>query len=311
MSQVPSNRQTIVFMMVLSLVCATILSLLASSLAEPQERARDLYRSKQMLVAARMLNLDTGEFQVQEGKEFVPAHLDAKGALVPGSTGKPATEADILKIYADQIRPLLVDNKGDMHTFEELKINRDTYIAENRKLGYSKLPNKLIYAILPPGQAGGTPIGYVIPINGLGLWNVIYGYLAISANGNDVIGISWYEHSETPGLGGNISEAPWQALFPGKQIFQSAGNAAPDPKTAGLGVVVVRGRVSEVYGDSPKAKSAVDGMAGATLTGNGVTDAYRDVLAQYRPFLIKLFDKADKRADPKAAAPVKGGSNGR
>lgn len=294
--------------MVLSLVCATILSLLASSLADPQERARDLYRSKQMLVAARMLNLDTGEFQVQEGKEFVPAHLDANGVLVPGSSGKPASNADILKIYEEQFRPLLVDDKGDMHTFDELKINQDTYVAEHRKTGYSKLPNKLIYAILAAGQPDSAPIGYVIPINGLGLWNVIYGYLAISANGNDVIGISWYEHSETPGLGANISESPWQALFPGKQIFQSAGNAAPDPKTAELGIVVVRGKVSEVYGDSPKAKSAVDGMAGATLTGNGVTDAYRNVLAQYRPFLVKLFES---KAEPKTPAPLKGGKNGR
>ena len=50
----------------------------------------------------------------------------------------------------------------------------------------------------------------------------------------------------------------------------------------------MRGKVSEVLGDAPKAQSAVDGIAGATLTGNGVTKAYTDVLEAYRPFLIAI-----------------------
>ncbi len=58
---------------------------------------------------------------------------------------------------------------------------------------------------------------------------------------------------------------------------------------------MVRGKVSEVYGDSPKAKSAVDGMSGATLTGNGVTAAYKDVLEAYRAFLISAHNAAEKK----------------
>lgn len=310
MSQSPSNRQTILFMVVLSLVCATILSLLASVLAQPQETARNLYRSKQMLVAARMLNLDTGEFQVEQEGKYVPAHMDTSGVLVPGSSGKPANEKDILSTYKSRFRPLLVDDKGNKHTFEELKINEETYIAEHRKTGYGKLPYKLLFAIMPHAKEGtvGEPMGYVIPINGLGLWNVIYGYLALAANGNDVIGVSWYEHSETPGLGAGIAESWWQALFPHKQVFQSTGSGVLDPKVAELGLVVVKGKVNEVYGDSPKAKSAVDGMAGATLTGNGVTDAYRDVLNTYRPFLIKLYEASTSQ---KTAVSLRGGNYGR
>lgn len=316
MSQSPSNKQTILFMVVLSLVCATVLSLLASLLAEPQENARSIYRSKQMLVAARMLNLDTGEFQVEQDGKYVPAHKDASGELVAGSTGK-ATNAEILATYTSQFRPLLVDDQGNTHTFEELKINQDTFIAEHRKTGYAKLPYKLLFAIMPPEKAekpAREPIGYVIPINGLGLWNVIYGYLALAANGNDVIGISWYEHSETPGLGAGIADSWWQALFPHKQVFQTPSSGTMDPKTAELGLIVVRGKVSEVIGDSPKAKSAVDGMAGATLTGNGVTDAYRDVLAVYRPFLVKLYEGKKSPQEtpqvPKAPISLRGGYNG-
>ena len=126
--------------------------------------------------------------------------------------------------------------------------------------------------------------GYVIPIIGYGLWDAIYGYLAVKPNGNTIIGTAWYEHKETPGLGAIISAASWTKQFPGKELFLKDA----DKKTAPLGITVVRGKVSETLGDSPKASSAVDGIAGATLTGNGVTKAYKETLAPYRPFFIRL-----------------------
>ena len=63
---------------------------------------------------------------------------------------------------------------------------------------------------------------------------------------------------------------------------------------------MVKGKVSEVLGNAPKAKSAVDGMTGATLTGNGVNDAYREVLAAYRPFLIKVNEENAKTTKSKS-----------
>lgn len=69
-----------------------------------------------------------------------------------------------------------------------------------------------------------------------------------------------------------------------KAYLSRKSDGKTDFKSAPLGILVVKGKVSEVLGNSPKSKSAVDGMAGATLTGNGVTEAYRDVLSPYRPF---------------------------
>lgn len=288
-------------MVVLSFVCATVLSVLASVLAEPQEVAREFYRSKQMLVAARILNPTTGYLQVLNDKgEYVPAEVESGGKLVAGSPQKLPTQAQILEVYKARIEPFLVDAQGKRHRFEELKIDEKEYVSKNRKTGYYKLPYKLIYEIHPnPVQAGdqakkSPAAGYVIPVNGFGLWDAIYGYLAIAPDGNQVIGISWYEQKETPGLGANIAEADWQSQFPGKQIFQPSANAQLDVQTAPLGIVVVRGKVAELYGDAPKAKSAVDGMAGATLTGNGVTAAYRDILAAYRPFLVAAYESVKK-----------------
>ncbi len=284
-----SNGRTILFVIILSFVCALILSLLASALAKPKEIAKDLDRSKQMMIAAKILD-HQGTFLMQgEEGALVPAKLSAEGTLVPGN--QIASKEQLIAMYQKRFRPILVNDKGQVSTFEQAGIDPDSYLDDYRKSGYYKQPFKLLYEIL---SEKGDIEGYVIPINGFGLWDAIYGYLALKPDGVTVIGTSWYDQKETPGLGANIADPPWQSLFPGKKVFQESASGQIDFKTAPLGIVVVRGKVADVYGESPKAKSAVDGMAGATLTGNGVTDAYRDVLAAYRPFLIQIHNKEKK-----------------
>lgn len=298
----PSNLKVITFIVALSFICALILSVLASALAKPKEVAQELDRSKQMMIAAKIMSHE-GYFLIQdkEGK-YVPAKFEKGGVLVPGTVNDIPTRAEILEVYKKRFKPFLVNNEGKSFTFEKANVNEEEYFSEYKKRGYYKAPYRLIYEILPNPAKGKTekvekPIGYVIPVNGYGLWDAIYGYLALEPDANKVIGISWYDQKETPGLGANIAEAPWQNLFPGKHIFQESSDGKTDFKNTSLGITVVKGKVSEVLGDSPKAKSAVDGMAGATLTGNGVTDAYRDVLAAYRPFLIKA--NAENKEDKK------------
>ncbi len=255
--------------------------------------AKELDRSKEMLIAARILS-PYGYFQIQENdKQPISAVFD-KGILIPAKEHPIPSQKEILEIYRNRISSFLVDDKGELTTFQQAGIDQDQYVQDFRKSGYYKEPYKLIYTIYDnqlPAAKDRKVIGYVIPVNGMGLWDAIYGYLAVETNGNTVIGISWYDQKETPGLGANISEPEWQSQFPGKHLFQESANGKTDFKTAPLGIVVVKGKVKEVLANSPKALSAVDGMAGATLTGNGVTNAYRDVLAAYRPFLVKLEEK--------------------
>lgn len=288
-----SNSRTILFMVILSFVSALILSLLASALEQPKATAKDLDRSKQMMIAAKILSHD-GHFILPDEKgNDVPAKFE-NGALIPGSVEDKATSTELLEIYNKRLIPYLVNDKGELKTFQEAHLDQNSYVDEFRKTGYYLQPYKLIYAILPnptvgqPEDAQKNPVGYVIPVSGFGLWDAIHGYIALKPDGNTIIGISWYDQKETPGLGANIAEAPWQNLFPGKRIFQESSGGKTDFKTAPVGITVVKGKVSEVLGDSPKSKSAVDGMAGATLTGNGVTDAYKAVLSAYRPFFIRL-----------------------
>ena len=292
-----SDLQVIGFVVILSFICALVLAVLASALKEPQEVAQELDRSEQMMIAARIFTHE-GYFQIQNDQgDYVPAKFSGDGKLVPGTKKDRVTSKEILDVYKNRFIPVLVNEKGDVKTFEEAGIQEEQYLSDYKKSGYYRQPEKLIYKILPnqveSKNEDAQPIGYVIPVNGFGLWDAIYGYLAVKPDGETVIGISWYEQKETPGLGANITEGSWQEEFFGKKIFQPSQSGQIDQKTAPIGITVVKGKVSEVLGEVPKAKAAVDGMPGATLTGNGVTNAYREVLAAYRPFFIKIHDKTE------------------
>jgi Na+-transporting NADH:ubiquinone oxidoreductase subunit C len=288
------SKNTLFFVIILCLTCAIILAILAHILKSPQEKAAELDRSKQMLIAAQIYN-PQGYFQIRSSdSQYAPAKFDQKNKmLIPGTIKDTATADQILSVYNSRIISFLTNNQGEIRTFQETGINQANYIDENKKTGYAALPWKLIYAILPNQPAldnpsESPPEGYIIPVAGFGLWDAIYGYIALQKNGDQVIGITWYKQAETPGLGAVITEAAWQKQFPGKSIFQKDSQGKADFQTAPIGITVVRGKVGEVYGTSPKASSAVDGIAGATITGNGVTKAYKASLTPYRPFFIKI-----------------------
>ena len=98
----------------------------------------------------------------------------------------------------------------------------------------------------------------IIPVRGYGLWSTMQGFIAVKGDLNTVTGFGFYEHGETPGLGGEIDNPKWVALWPGKEVFDNDGKVA---------LRVIKGNVDR---SSPAAKNQVDGIAGATLTSNGV-----------------------------------------
>ncbi|MBS0622737.1 MAG: NADH:ubiquinone reductase (Na(+)-transporting) subunit C [Verrucomicrobia bacterium] len=284
-----SNTSTVLFVVILCFACALILSFLATSLAPIQARSKELDIAKQQLTAAQIFNPE-GYFQLQtESGTYEPGQWDPeKGMLVPDPNKKPASPADIYAVAKKRLIPYLTDAQGNVTTFEKAGINKDDYLAENAQKGYYALPEKLFFLILPNDPAAKKPIGAIIPLNGFGLWGPIYGYLAVANDGYTVIGTTWQGPAETPGLGAIIQEPSWQQQFSGKDIFLPAADGKPNLETAPLGIIVVKGKVSDVYGDTPRAHTAVDGITGATLTGNGVTAAFAESLAPYRPLLIKL-----------------------
>jgi Na+-transporting NADH:ubiquinone oxidoreductase subunit C len=97
----------------------------------------------------------------------------------------------------------------------------------------------------------------VLPIQGLGLWSTLYGFLAIDADGNTIRGITYYQHAETPGLGGEVDNPRWKSLWPGRKIYDDGEPA----------IQVIKGAAGPPAQDPYR----VDGLSGATLTSNGVT----------------------------------------
>jgi len=101
----------------------------------------------------------------------------------------------------------------------------------------------------------------ILPISGPGLWSTMRGYLAIAPDGNTVKGIRFYEHAETPGLGDQIDKADWRNLWVGKQLY--GGDSTPR-------IEVVRGFALR-DSTNTNLQHQIDGLSGATLTGNGVS----------------------------------------
>jgi Na+-transporting NADH:ubiquinone oxidoreductase subunit C len=118
----------------------------------------------------------------------------------------------------------------------------------------------------------------VVPVHGYGLWSTMYGFLALSGDGQEVRGLTFYQHAETPGLGGEIDNPRWLGRWEGKQIFGPEGEVR---------LRVARGRVDP---DDEWADWTVDGISGATLTATGVSQMVRYWLGEqgYGPFLARL-----------------------
>jgi Na+-transporting NADH:ubiquinone oxidoreductase subunit C len=120
----------------------------------------------------------------------------------------------------------------------------------------------------------------VLPIRGKGLWSTVYGFISLDKDASTIRGITFYEHGETPGLGGEIDNPSWKAQWQDKQAFGEQGEVR---------IEVVRGTVDR---QRPEAVHQIDGLAGATITARGVSNFVRYWLGDdgFGPFLERLGD---------------------
>lgn len=115
----------------------------------------------------------------------------------------------------------------------------------------------------------------ILPVKGYGLWSTLYGFLALDSDFNTVVGMGFYEHAETPGLGGEVDNPRWKAMFVGKKVYNDSGNVA---------LTVVKGAAQ------PDSEHQIDGLSGATLTSRGVDNLIKFWLGEdgYASFLNNL-----------------------
>jgi len=250
-----SNAYVIGFATVVCLVCSIVVSTSAVALRERQDRNKVLDRQTQVLVVAGLLE-----------------------------TGQKATAEEVGQLFADNIRIRAIDletggytDEVDAASYDQRKATKDPALsrpAPANNAGVPRLPNSgLVYQRV----AGEEVKLLILPIEGKGLWSTLYGFLALAPDTTTIEGITFYEHGETPGLGGEVDNPSWKSLWVGRQAFDENWQPA---------VEVIKGLAGPPDSDPYR----VDGISGATLTARGVSNLVRFWLGEngYEPYLASF-----------------------
>ncbi|MBK79973.1 MAG: Na(+)-translocating NADH-quinone reductase subunit C [Gammaproteobacteria bacterium] len=256
-----SLAKTLLVPALVSLVCAVLVAGSAMML-RPQQRANEERNRQENILAAagllesggdvarRFADIEARVIDLAAG-DFAP-DLDAAAVLGEGGTGVAATRVAVppaLDIAVIKSRPRYV-------------------------VGYFLYDDSALEMM-------------ILPVYGYGLWSTLYGYIALEPDASTVVGLRFYRHGETPGLGGEIDNPRWLAQWPGKRVYDERGEPA---------IEVTKGRSAEP--DGARRRYQVDGISGATMTGRGVTNLLRYWFGDhgFGPFLQRLRERAEEKA---------------
>ena len=230
--------KTFLVAFVLCVICSVLVSSAAVFLRPTQAINKALDKKKNILMAA---GLQTEGVDVDElFKNIEPKIVDmATGQYVEGID--PETY-DQRRAAKDPTQSIAVPPDKDLGSIK-------------RKANYAS-----VYLVRKDEQVKKV----ILPVHGLGLWSTLYGFLALDARDlNTIKGLVFYEHAETPGLGGEVDNPAWKALWNGKEAFDKDGN---------IRIEVIKGKVDPSRNG---AKYQVDGLSGATITSRGVRSMLR------------------------------------
>lgn len=241
------------FAAVVCLVCSVAVSAAALSLEDRQRANRRLDIRRNVLVAAGLL---------QPGERADAAEVDARFAVVHPRIVDRSSGSVLAEVDAEAFDPRR----------ESLDPEGSTVVVNN-PAGLMRLPRRVrIYEVC----ADGALDRWVLPVVGRGLWSTLYGFLALDADGRTIRGLAFYQHGETPGLGGEVDNPRWRARWEGRQAFDAQG---------AVSIEVIKGQAGSAQDDPYR----VDGLSGATITSSGVSELVRFWLADegFGPFLTK------------------------
>ncbi len=237
--------------LVLAFFCSLMVAGAAVGLRPLQDENRKLDQKKNILLSA-------GLYDSSQNVDQLFADIETR--IFELETGEFVADETIAVAEYNQLKAAMSSDMGE-------PVPADSDIAGIRRLEkYS-----LVYIV-----KNGSAIDQVIlPIRGKGLWSTLYGYIAINGDLTTVNGISFYEHGETPGLGGEIENPRWQAEWKGKKIYNEA-----DEEVVLIGKK--KGNIDEIH--------HIDGLSGATLTTDGVDDLITFWFGEngFKPFLNQL-----------------------
>lgn len=254
MSQMQETTgKTLLVAFILCAVCSAIVSTTAVMLKPQQMAAKEQDRVRNILAIGGLL---------QEGVPLQEQFKQVSPRVIDFTTGK-FTDAmtveqvlDPKKLTKSDITSVNLDDEHDL-----------AKIGRREQFG-------IVYLV----QKDGRLDRIILPIRGSGLWSTLWGFVALESDLNTVAGFGYYQHAETPGLGGEVDNPSWKALWPGKQIY------SPDQNVA---LTLIKGKVEST---TPGAINKIDGLSGATLTSKGVHNMMHFWMGQdgYGPFLQNL-----------------------
>ncbi|WP_341645583.1 Na(+)-translocating NADH-quinone reductase subunit C [Thauera sp. SDU_THAU2] len=237
MSHKESTSRTLLVALAVSLVASVFVAGSAVALKPVQIENRLLDKQRSILAIA---GLGDDKLSSREVKDLFNSRIKAR--VVDLETGE----------YRDDIDPITFDPlkaAKDPKTSAVLKGSEDIALIKRREQFTT------VYMV---EQDDGQLESLILPIRGYGLWSTLHGFLAVKPDLNTVVGLGFYQHAETPGLGGEVDNPKWKGMWPGKTLFDDSGKPI---------IKIVKGGVDP---SSPDAGHQVDALAGATLTTNGV-----------------------------------------
>ena len=252
MSSNDGIKKTLIVAFSLCIVCSVIVSTAAVLLKPAQEINKTLDRKRNILAAAGML---------EEGKSVDEQFSKISTRVVDLRTGK----------FTDEVDPSEYDQLAAASTpSTSTDLSKEEDIA-----GLGRRENFSQVYLVEDTQGDISKI--ILPVRGAGLWSTLYGFIALEADANTVAGLGFYEHGETPGLGGEVDNPRWKAHWPGKQVYRDGD----------VSIGLIKGSVDP---SAPNADWQIDGLAGATLTARGVTNLVQFWLGAngFQPFLNNL-----------------------
>lgn len=195
------------------------------------------------------------------------AALDKQSNILTaaGLLGEAKTKKDIATIYDAKVEERFVDlssgeyvanpAEGEPKPYDMYgrvsKADATSTKVDGSPAGFSRRAN--VASVYLIKDDSGTVSRIILPVHGSGLWDLMYGFLAIDNDGQTIRELIFYQHKETPGLGGEIQNPEWQAKWDGKKLYDD-GNVA----------------IEVNKGENKDDQYAVDALSGATLTSNGV-----------------------------------------
>ncbi len=255
-SQKESTARTLVVALLVCLVCSVFVSGAAVALRPIQLENRQLDKQRSILAIA---GLGEAGMSANQVKALYKERIVAK--LVNLETGA----------YSDEF---------DANTFDPLVAAKDPELSQALSSGedIASIKRRERYSVVYIVEENGELDKLIMPVRGYGLWSTLYGFMAVQGDLDTVAGLGFYQHGETPGLGGEVDNPKWRSQWQGKELFNDDGK---------LAIQVVKGGVDP---QSPRADHQVDALAGATLTSNGVNNLLHFWLGEngFGPFIANL-----------------------